>query len=211
MRAENWAERDVQHARRRPAAEPGVPIGVNVAGGSAVMVVAALVAAAVPESAAGVRLGVVAVALAAFTVVTVDLRAAAVVTVLGYLVMDGFLVNRMGELSWRGAADIRRFAILAAGALAGLGVGAVRRRVAEHRRFAPVEAWANNQRIDLDEGEWHGAGPGVRAVDGGAVRAARAGGTGGGTAMSVENLVGLVLAVVLTVFLVLALLLPEKF
>ena len=211
MRAENRAERDVQHARRWPSAEPGVPVGVNVAGGSAVMVVAALVAAAVPESAAGVRLGVVAVALAAFTVVTVDLRAAAVVTVLGYLVMDGFLVNRMGELSWRGAADIRRFAVLAGGALAGLGVGVVRRRLAEHRRFAPVEAWANNQRIDLDEGEWRGAGSGVRAVDGGAVRAARAGGTGGGTAMSVENLVGLVLAVVLTVFLVLALLLPEKF
>ena len=44
-----------------------------------------------------------------------------------------------------------------------------------------------------------------------AVRDPRPGRAGGGTAVNVENLVGLVLAVVLTVFLVVALLFPERF
>jgi K+-transporting ATPase KdpF subunit len=177
----------------RPEHGPDVPAGISVGVGAVVVVAAAMVAAAIPPSAAGPRLGLPAAALAAFAAVTADWRAAVPVTVLGYLVFDGFLVNRLGELAWHGAPDARRFAVFAGAALAGLAVGAARSAGGLRRR------------------EWHGAGPGVRAVDTGAVRRAGVGGARGGAVVNVENAIGLVLAVALTVFLVLALLLPEKF
>jgi K+-transporting ATPase KdpF subunit len=163
------------------------PTGIAVAGGAVAVVAAATVAAFVPVSAGGVRLGLMAAALAGFAAAAVDLRAVAFATVLAYLVHDGFLVNRMGDLTWTGAPDVRRVEILAAAAAVGLLVGGLRRK------------------------EWHGAGSGVRAVDDRVVSRAGSDGAGGGQAVNAENLVGLVLAVALTVFLVVALLFPERF
>ncbi|MEU7876020.1 potassium-transporting ATPase subunit F [Dactylosporangium sp. NPDC049140] len=51
----------------------------------------------------------------------------------------------------------------------------------------------------------------VSVADDRGVRGSRPGGAGGGAAVSAENLVGLVLAVVLTAFLIAALLFPERF
>jgi len=187
------------------------PTGIAVAVGAVAVVVAAVVSAAfVPVSAGGVRLGLMAAALAAFAAAAVDLRAVAFVTVLAYLVHDGFLVNRMGELTWTGAPDVRRVEILVAAAAAGLAVGAARRWA---RRQPPAE-WTDgvdDTPVIFDEGEWHGAGSGVRAVDSGAVSRTGTDRTGGGQTVNAENLVGLVLAVALTAFLVVALLFPERF
>jgi hypothetical protein len=130
-------------AGRRPAREYDTPLGISVGLGSVVAVVAALASAGFPASASGVRLGLFALALAGFAALTVDVTAAAVVTVIGYLVFDGFLVNALGELTWRGAPDVRRFLILVAAAVVGLGVGMLRRWIRQLRRFAPLEAWAN--------------------------------------------------------------------
>jgi K+-transporting ATPase KdpF subunit len=164
-----------------------MPTGVAVAVGAVAVVVAAVAAAFVPVSAGGVRLGLMAAALAGFALATVDLRAAAAVTALGYLVFDGFLVNRMGDLTWTGTPDVRRMEILAGAATVGLLVGAFRRN------------------------EWHDAGSGVRAVDGRVVSRTGSDGSGGEQTVSAENLVGLALAVALTAFLVVTLLFPERF
>jgi hypothetical protein len=68
-------------------------MGINVALGSLVVVVAAFAAAVVPASVPVVRLGLVALAVVVFAVVAVDVAAAAMVVVLAYLVLDGFLVG----------------------------------------------------------------------------------------------------------------------
>jgi hypothetical protein len=135
---------DVRRARREPAT-PAVATGFAVALGTTVVVVAAFAAELVPAPASGLRLGLMAVALAACAVVTANLRAAALVMVIGYLVFDGFLANRMGELTWTGAPDVRRLCVLAAGTGVGLVAGAARRWLWRQRRFAPLEAWANGE------------------------------------------------------------------
>ncbi|NEA25597.1 K(+)-transporting ATPase subunit F [Actinomadura bangladeshensis] len=53
--------------------------------------------------------------------------------------------------------------------------------------------------------------PGLRAADSGGVRPARPAGEGRGEAVTAENAVGLALAVALVLFLVAALLFPERF
>src|SRR4051812_48401577 len=108
------------HRERRVEATPA---GVDVALGAVVIVAAALVAGLVPVSSTGPRLGLMAAALSLFAAATVDLRAVVVVTVTAYLVFDGFLVNQLGELSWRGAADTRRLAVLGLAAALGLVAG----------------------------------------------------------------------------------------
>lgn len=59
--------------------------------------------------------------------------------------------------------------------------------------------------------EVRGGGCGFPAVDGGGVRSARHGAAGAGTAVIVENWVGLGLAVLLVGYLLLALLFPDRF
>jgi hypothetical protein len=93
--------------------EPDTPTGISAAIGAGMLVVAAFLSAALPPSAGDVRLGVLALALAGFAALTVDPRAVAAVGVLAFLVLDGFLVNQLGELSWHGQADQTRLLILA--------------------------------------------------------------------------------------------------
>src|SRR5690349_15596653 len=93
-------------AGRRLAHDDDTPLGIHVGLGSVVVVVAALASAGFPASASAIRLGLFALALAGFAEVAVDVTAAAVVTVIGYLVFDGFLVNELGELTWRGGPDV---------------------------------------------------------------------------------------------------------
>jgi hypothetical protein len=100
--------------------------------GSVAVIVAALIASAVPAADGAARYGVLVVAVLVFTMVA-DVWAAAIgVAVVGYLVFDGFLVNQLGELSWHGQADtIRLMALTLAvvlGRLAGDGYRAVRWR-----------------------------------------------------------------------------------
>ncbi len=136
------------------------PVGIDVAIGSLVVVVAGAVCAAVPASAPGVRLGLYAAALAGFAALAVALVATALVTAIGFAVFNGFLVNRLGELSWHGAADARRLAVLTVAALGGYGVGALYRLVRRGRlwrmREQQAATWARwvDQDSVFETKEW---------------------------------------------------------
>ena len=105
-----------------PAGEP-TPVGINVAGGAVAVVAAALVAAAVPAGYPGLRFAAVPLAVGGFAAATGDQLALAGVALLGWLVTNGFLENRAGELSWHPAADPPLVMILVMVAAVGLAVG----------------------------------------------------------------------------------------
>ena len=148
-------------AGRRPGWDRGTPVGIHVAAGSTAVVLAALAAAAVPTWASGVRLAMVALMVAGVAAVALDVVAVVAVTVVAYLVLDGFLINQLGELTWRGGADEWRLLTLASAAGVGLAAGALRRRVRQSRRFAPLEARATAGRapaaMTTTKEEWHSA------------------------------------------------------
>jgi hypothetical protein len=138
-------------AGRTRAPDRDVPLGINVAAGSIVVVVAGFVSAAVPPTAGAVRLGLFALALGLFAATTVDPLAVLLVGVLGFAVVDGFLINRLGELTWHGAADVSRLWVLLAAAVSGLVVGAAWRGARRARlwraRREQIQTWAGDERI----------------------------------------------------------------
>lgn len=122
----------------RPAAEAQrvparTPTGVNVGVGAAVIVAGALVAAGVPAAHRAWRLVLVAVAVAVAAAVTADHLAMAAVVPLGWLVADGFLENRSGELTWHGSTDMYLMLLLVMAAAVGLAAGEARGQLAAHR------------------------------------------------------------------------------
>jgi hypothetical protein len=146
----------VTASRDASAAAGDMPTGIAVAVGAVTVVVAAIVAAFLPASAAAARLGVMAVALGTFAAATVDPPAVAAVTVLGWLVFDGLLVNRFGDLTWTGRVDERRLGVLVAAAVAGLAAGGLRRWAEGRRRDAELEALASgaaDPEFGMTEGE----------------------------------------------------------
>lgn len=118
-----------------------IPTGFGLAAGSVVVTASALLAAALPASAGAVRLGVVAVPLAVFAASPVTAVAAAATGVLAFLVVDGFLVNSLGELSWHGGADGWRLLTLAAAVVAGFLTGVVYRAVLRRLRWRQWTRW----------------------------------------------------------------------
>jgi MFS family permease len=129
-------------------------VGLVIGGGAAWMVAAAFVSAAVPATAPGGRLAVLAVALAGFAALTVDLVAVAAVAGLAALVCNGFLVNQLGVLSWHGTADAVRLAVLAAAAAVGLAAGAGHRFVRRARlwraRHRQVSQWIAEATVEME-------------------------------------------------------------
>ena len=128
--------------RLLPPRDPQVPLGINTAIGSAVMVLALVAAYLVPARDGMARLGLLCAVLAWFALACVDPAAVLVVLVVTCLVGDGFLVNHGGDLSWHGGPDAARVAVLAGAGLLGLLAGQARRRLADHRRFAVVREWS---------------------------------------------------------------------
>jgi hypothetical protein len=112
-----------------------VPFGIRVGAGVVVVLVAVAAGAAVPVSAGAWRVAPVALVLAVFAAATVDPAAVMVVTIVAYLLVIGFLVNRYGVLTWHGAPDMYRLTEIVGGAGAGLALGAVHRWM---RRPAPL-------------------------------------------------------------------------
>jgi hypothetical protein len=109
-----------------------LPQGILLGIGSAAVIVAGLIASAIPAADAAARYGVLALAVLLFTTMA-DVWAAAIgVAVIGFLIFDGFLVNQLGELSWHGRADTNRVVALTLavvlGRVAAGGYRAVRRR-----------------------------------------------------------------------------------
>jgi MFS family permease len=103
------------------------PQGILVGIGSLAVIAAGFVAAAVPQADATFRYGVLVGTIMAFAAVADVWAASVAVGVIGFLVFDGFLVNRLGELSWHGSADLSRLLALAAAVAFGRLVGEIYR------------------------------------------------------------------------------------
>ena len=116
------------------------PVGVNIGTGGGLIIVAALVAAPIPGADQQARLAVVAIAVGLWAALTVDHRALAAVVVLGWLVADGFLENRLGELSWHGSTDVYLLMFLVMAGAVGLAVGETARQLARLRARWRTEA-----------------------------------------------------------------------
>jgi hypothetical protein len=99
------------------------PTGIRVGIGALVVVAAGLIAAAAPGA---WRFGIVAVAVVVFAAVAGDLVAVPTTVGLAWLVVNGFLVDRFGELSWHGRSDLYRAAILVVAGGLGQAVGRAR-------------------------------------------------------------------------------------
>ncbi len=122
----------------RPSAEaerPPVrtPVGVNLGIGAALVVAGALVAGGIPAAHHAWRLDLVVAAVAVAAAVTRDQLAMAGVVPLGWLVADGFLEDRSGDLTWHGSEDMYLILLLVVAAAIGLAAGEARVRIAAHR------------------------------------------------------------------------------
>ncbi|BCB75874.1 hypothetical protein GCM10022251_80610 [Phytohabitans flavus] len=98
------------------------PFGIGVATGAAVTMAATIGAAVLfPRGDTSGRLLVVAVAVGAYAALSTSTRATLATALVGYLIFNGFLVNRFGELSWDGGASVGHVTVLAVATALGLG------------------------------------------------------------------------------------------
>jgi hypothetical protein len=126
-------------------ADARTPAGLLLAGGAAVMVGAVAVAAMVPHQYAGARVALVALALAGLAAVTGEWRTVTATVVLAAFMVNGFLVNIMGDLSWHGLPDLWRIGTLAGAAVAGLTAHVIRARLRRPARpvvVRPAVVWS---------------------------------------------------------------------
>ncbi|HEU0238723.1 MAG TPA: hypothetical protein VFR11_05505 [Micromonosporaceae bacterium] len=113
-----------------------MPTGLAVGLGAVWIIVAAVIAAAIPVPDAEWRFAVMAIAVGLFAAFSLDQVALAVVAVLAFAVSNGFLEDRLGQLSWHGAGDLWRLLLLVMASALGLGVGEAV-RFAAALRFRP--------------------------------------------------------------------------
>lgn len=104
------------------------PLGISAAMGAVVVVIASFVAAALPSVDSGWRLALVAAAVGGVALATPDPPALGMVLAVAFGLVNGFLVNRLGVLSWHGTADLDRLAVLVLAAACGLVLGWCYRR-----------------------------------------------------------------------------------
>jgi MFS family permease len=107
-------------ARPVPVRTQPVPTGIAVGIGAGVAVAAVFVAAVIPSAYPAWRFGVVAAAVGLVAAWSGDQLAVLGVAVIAGLLANGFLVDRLGELSWHGLSDFWRIVVLAAAGTAGL-------------------------------------------------------------------------------------------
>jgi hypothetical protein len=91
----------------------------------------------------------------------VDPLAVAVTAAVAFLLFDGFVEGRQGDLVWNGRSDLLRLASLYGAGALGLILGAVHRWRQRHRRVDPGESAAA---LPPAEGPLHRV-PGQRKVD----------------------------------------------
>ncbi len=118
--------------RRRVGATERTPIGVSLAVGATVLIVVLFMDAAVEPGPARVVLP--AAVLLVFATLVRDLVATLALTAVCALLVDGFLVNRYGVLSWDGARDATGLCLLLAAGPAGHLVAAAARRSRQPHR-----------------------------------------------------------------------------
>jgi hypothetical protein len=122
----------------RPASSGVAPSGLKLGAGTAAVVAAVLVAAALPKPG---RLAVVATTTGLFGAIAVDIASLVGVTVIAWLLVNGFLVDQLGVLAWHGPADLERLGVLAGAGAIGLSVGVLRNLL--HKR-SPEEEWRDD-------------------------------------------------------------------
>jgi hypothetical protein len=127
----------MRSARIRP--RDRTPVGVDVAAGAVLVVAAAVVAGVVPAVDGSARLAVLALAVGVFAAWSVDAVAVAAVTLLAWLVDNGFLVDRLGQLGWHGWPDAYRIAALVLAGGLGWSFGAVAGRVRRVRGAGDIQ------------------------------------------------------------------------
>ncbi len=108
--------------RRRPQQDLP-PVGIRLAAGLTTVVAAAVVASFVPAGHVLVRSVVPMVAVAALAAVVDDWRATASAAAFGFLVVNGFLTDRYGQLAWHGGADALRLLAMLGAACVGTWAG----------------------------------------------------------------------------------------
>jgi hypothetical protein len=112
-----------------------------------------MAAAAMPASHPWRRFAVLVAVVGVFAVVTLDQRALAGVALLAWLLMNGFLENRLGELSWHGSFDLFLLMVLVLAGAVGLALGEVYRAVRELRARWRAGAEAARLAAGFDEKE----------------------------------------------------------
>jgi hypothetical protein len=136
-----------------------MPTGLAIGWGAVLMVVAGLIAAAVPGSQPAWRFAVIAVAVGVFAL-GLDLRALAGVALIGFLISNGFLEDEFGDLTWHGYGDLWRVVVLV---MVGKGFLHARKQRARSRVAAAIaQSWRgglDGERMppSLMEEEEHGA------------------------------------------------------
>ena len=159
-RSGSWRVGEVMGGRRvasrfmapRQATEHA-PVGIIIGLGTVVIIGAGLFAALIPSSQSAWRFGIVVLAMGLFAARARDPLAVACVAAFAWLIVNAFLVNRLGELSWHGVADLSRALVLALAGGLGLALGEVRRQVREagERRRLNVELRALVHDIDEED------------------------------------------------------------
>jgi hypothetical protein len=115
----------------------------------AAVVAAVMVAALLPVDAGGWRLVPIALVLVALGAYTVDPAAMALVATIAYLLGIGFLVNRLGIVSWHGTADLVRILVVTASSGVGLGIGMLRQWWRNRQLLTIPDAWLSSQYSEL--------------------------------------------------------------
>lgn len=105
------------------------PFGIDLATGAVVMVGVAFVAVLFRDVDA--RLAAVALAVGGHAAAAATARASFAVAAIGYLIFDGFLVNRLGELTWDGMTGFLRLFVFVLAVGLGLGLRRVRAILAD--------------------------------------------------------------------------------
>ena len=133
-------------AVRQRAGRGRIPFEFGLAAGSLTVIVAALIdsAAFAPDQKTD-RLALMAAAVAVFCAIA-GWRSGLPVALLGYLLFDGFLANRYGELTWDHQAGPRALGVIAFAAAVGLAVGSLRTN--PYRAVALIRPSNDNRSID---------------------------------------------------------------
>jgi hypothetical protein len=135
--------------RQRGAVVDRTPFGINLGAGVVALVFGTALADALPVHGLGWRFGAIAAVVAIFAAVTVDWAAATALAVIAWLVANGFVQNREGDLAWNPRVDLGLAAMLAVAAVVGLAVGSGWRHVRRVR--GQRRAWAQWRVLFGDE------------------------------------------------------------
>lgn len=127
-----------------PADDERRPTGLAVAGGAVVVVGAAVLAALLVDT-PGPRLGLLTATVLVFTAAAGDGKAAIGVSAMAWAVGNGFLINRLGQLTWHGRLDVWFVMGLLSAVSVGMVTAQVREGMRSRRRWHPFVALLNEQ------------------------------------------------------------------